>query len=117
VTKALEPILALALVILLGAPVRAAEPKLETEDEKTIYALGLALSQNLGQFNLSPQEVELVKAGLADGVLGKEKRVDLQIFGPKINQFAKTRAAAAAIGEKKSSEAYLAKAAGEKGAK
>ncbi len=113
----MKAILALALAVLLAARARAAGPNLETDDEKTIYAIGLALSQNLAQFNLSPQEFELVKAGLADGALGKEKRVDLQTFGPKINQLAKTRAAGAAAAEKKSSEGFLAKAAAEKGAK
>jgi FKBP-type peptidyl-prolyl cis-trans isomerase FkpA len=117
VTKAIWGLLALALVAVLARQVSAAGPELKTDDDKTIYAIGLALSQNLGQFNLTPQEFELVKAGLADGYAGKEKRVDLQTFGPKINQLAKARASAAAGTEKKSSEAFLAKAASEKGAK
>ncbi|HJQ83873.1 MAG TPA: FKBP-type peptidyl-prolyl cis-trans isomerase [Candidatus Binatia bacterium] len=111
------PILAIAgLVALLATDARAADPKVETEDEKTIYALGLALSQNIAPFGLSEKELDIVKAGLTDGVLGREKKVDLQAYGPKIGQLAKARSTVAAAAEKKASESYLAKAAGEKGA-
>ena len=47
-----------------------------SENEKTFYALGLAMSQSLGQFDLSEDELESVKEGLTDGVLGNE--ADLQ---------------------------------------
>jgi len=110
-------LLALALAGLLGAAnTRAAGPEPKSDDEKTIYAIGLALSQNLAGFKLSEKELELVKAGLTDGVLGREKKVDLQTFGPRINQLAQARSASAAAAEKKSSEGFLAKAASEKGA-
>ncbi len=103
--------------VLVAAAAVAAGPDLKTDDDKTMYALGLALSQNLGPFKLSDKELELVKAGLSDGVLGKEKKVDLQTFGPKISALAQARLAASATAEKKAAEPYLAKAAGEKGAK
>jgi FKBP-type peptidyl-prolyl cis-trans isomerase FkpA len=108
---------AMAAVLIATTAAIAAGPELKTDDDKTMYALGLALSQNLGPFKLSEKELELVKAGLSDGVLGKEKKVDLQTFGPKINALAQQRMAASASDEKKASAPYLAKAAGEKGAK
>ncbi|HEX9104786.1 MAG TPA: hypothetical protein VF997_21390, partial [Polyangia bacterium] len=37
--------------------------KLETEDQKTLYALGLILGRNVKGFNLTPAELETVKAG------------------------------------------------------
>ena len=101
----------------VAATVLAAEPDLKTEDDKTLYALGLALSQNLARFTLTEKELTLVEAGLTDGTLGREKKIDLQTYGPKIADLMKARASAAAATEKKASEAYLAKAAGEKGAK
>ena len=64
-----------ALLVLLGlllvaAPAaRAAGPELKTEEQKTLYALGLALAQNLASFTLTPAELEVVKAGLTDGTL------------------------------------------------
>jgi len=109
-------VVSVVALLAAGAAIGAG-PELKTDDEKTMYALGLALSQNLGPFKLSEKELELVKEGLSDGVLGKEKKVDLQTFGPKINALAQARLTASATAEKKAAEPFLAKAAGEKGAK
>jgi FKBP-type peptidyl-prolyl cis-trans isomerase FkpA/FKBP-type peptidyl-prolyl cis-trans isomerase FklB len=110
-------LIVLVLAALLSAQAAAAAgPALDTEDKKTIYALGLALSRNLTPFALTAEEVELVNAGLTDGVLGKEKKVDLEAYQSKIQSFATARAAATAAVEKKAGEAYLSKAATEKGA-
>ncbi len=95
----------------------AAGPEPKTEDEKTLYALGLALSQNLTSFNLTPAEVELVEEGLVDGATHKTPKVDLQTYGPKIQELQKSRASAMAEVEKKKGDVFLAKAAQEKGAK
>jgi FKBP-type peptidyl-prolyl cis-trans isomerase FkpA len=105
------------IVGLAAASALAAGPELKSEDDKTLYALGLALSQNLTRFNLTGSELAIVQAGITDGTLGKEKKVDLQAYMPKINQLMQARASAVAATEKKASEAYLAKAAAEKGAK
>ncbi len=96
---------------------RGAGPELKTEEQKTLYALGLALAGSLGPFGLNEGELELVKAGLTDGVLHHEnKAVNLQTYSPKLQELQKTRTAATAAVEKKASEAFLAKAAAEKGA-
>ena len=108
-----------ALVVLItatAAGAATATPDLKTDEQKTLYALGLLISQNLATFGLNEAEVEIVKAGLTDGVLGKEKKVELQTYGPKVQPLQQARASAVAAGEKKASSAYLAKAAGEKGA-
>jgi len=91
-------------------------PELKTEEQKTLYAIGLAFSNGLAPFALTEAELEFVKAGLADGVLNHEKKVDLQTYGPKIQELQKTRATAVAAVEKKSGQAFLDKAAAEKGA-
>ena len=44
---------ALALVLALPAGARAASPELKTEEQKTLYALGLLISRSLGAFSLS----------------------------------------------------------------
>ncbi len=99
------------------APVATAqEPELKTEDQKTLYAIGLIVSQNLAQFNLTPAELEIVKAGLTDGSLKKDRKVDLQAYGPKIQEMQTARLSAVAATEKKASQAFLEKAAAEKGA-
>jgi FKBP-type peptidyl-prolyl cis-trans isomerase len=106
---------ALAALCIVAAA-GAADVELKSDEDKTLYALGVAMSQNLAPFNLSPKELELVEAGLTDGVLKKPNRVEMQTFGPKISALMQGRMAAGAAVEKKSSEGFLAKAAGEKGA-
>lgn len=99
----------------LSSVFAASEPT--NDDQKTLYALGLAISQSLGSFTLSESELDLVKSGLTDGVLKRPPKVDLQAYGPKIQQLQQTRGAAAAEVEKKAGAAYLTKAAAESGAK
>ena len=94
----------------------AAGPEPKTEDQKTFYALGLALSNGLASFTLTEAELELVKAGITDGVLNREKKVDLQTYGPKIQELQRSRVAVVAGVEKKAGQAFLDKAASEKGA-
>jgi FKBP-type peptidyl-prolyl cis-trans isomerase FkpA/FKBP-type peptidyl-prolyl cis-trans isomerase FklB len=91
----------------------AAEPK--TEEQKTFYALGVAISQNLASFNLTPAELELVKSGLTDGASGKTT-IDLETYAQKLGELQSTRMAATAESEKKSGAAFVDKAAAEKGA-
>ena len=106
---------ALVLVLLAIAPVAAQEPK--TDDEKALYAIGLSLSDRLVPFGLSAAEMEFVKAGLTDGALGRERKVDPRAFTAKIQALRQSRAAVVAEGEKKAGQAFLAKAAAEPGAK
>src|SRR3989442_7874562 len=68
-----------ALVLLLvAAPVSAAGPQLQTEEEKKLYALRLALSQSPSTVALSDKELELVEQGISGSVLGREDQVDGQ---------------------------------------
>ena len=112
----MRAMVSLVLAAVLAAAVPAyADPK--TEDEKVLYALGLAISQNLGSFNLTEAEMKMVEEGMRDGVLKKTPKVELQAYGPKLQDLQKTRMAAVAATEKKAGEAYLAKAAAEKDTK
>ncbi|SRR5258707_15872824 len=108
-------ILALAILTLITTPAFARggadEPTLETDDQKTLYALGLTINRSLSPFNLSPSELELVEAGLADGSLHKTPKVDLETYGPKIKQFQEARAAAVAAAERKTSQVVVDQAA------
>src|SRR5262249_36831598 len=106
--------LAIVLAGVLNAS--AAGPELKTEQQKTLYAIGLAVSQSLAPFNFTESELELVKAGLTDGALNKDKKVDLQTYGPKIQEMQQQRLAASAATEKKAGQAFLEKAAAEPGA-
>jgi FKBP-type peptidyl-prolyl cis-trans isomerase FkpA len=105
-----------SLMIFMATPLLAAPQEPTTDEQKTMYALGLAISQSLGTFSLTESELEFVKSGITDGVLKRPQKVDLQTFGPKIQQLQQARAAVVADNEKKAGAAYLAKAAAEKGA-
>src|SRR5438034_805910 len=108
----------LVTVLCLGTTAAfAAAPEPTTDEQKTLYALGLAISQSLGTFSLSESELDLVKSGITDGVFKKAPKVDLQAFGPKIQQLQQARASVVAEAEKKTGAAFLAKAAAESGAK
>src|SRR5690348_8641835 len=104
-------LLGIGLSTAFAAP---AEPT--TEDQKTLYALGLAISQSLGSFGLNEAELDMVKTGLTDGILKRPGKVDMQAYGPKIQKLQESRAAAVAETEKKTGAAYLTKAAAEPGA-
>jgi FKBP-type peptidyl-prolyl cis-trans isomerase FkpA/FKBP-type peptidyl-prolyl cis-trans isomerase FklB len=113
----MRALIALAALVLLGSVTFAADAELKTDDDKTFYALGIALSRNLAVFNLKPEELERVQQGLADGVLDRQKKVDFDAYSGKIQSLAKTRSTATAEVEKKAAADFLEKAAAEKGAK
>ena len=95
----------------------AAAPEPTTEEQKTLYALGLAVNQSLSNFSLSEAEFEIVKSGITDGFLKRPPKVDLQAFGLKISELQQARASVVAEAEKKAGAAFLAKVAAESGAK
>jgi FKBP-type peptidyl-prolyl cis-trans isomerase len=102
---------------LLATPGFGAEPiSVETEDDKILYAIGVAISQNLVPMDLNDQELEIVKAGLADGAKAAELLVSLDEFGPKIQGWAQSRIAAGLQREKAAGAAYVAKVLEEPGA-
>ena len=106
-----------AVLILTTATATAGQGlELKTEEQKTLYALGLAISRSLGPFNLSAADLEAVEAGLTDGSLHKAPKIELETYGPKIRQLQEARAALVAEAEKKASQAFLDQAAAEKGA-
>jgi FKBP-type peptidyl-prolyl cis-trans isomerase FkpA len=103
------------LVVLLAAPAIAADIP-TTEEQKTLYAVGMLVSRSLAAFNLTPSELEIVKQGLTDANNGKSPAVDLAAYNGKVQELAKSRRKAQ--GEKLASvnKDFLEKAAGEKGA-
>jgi FKBP-type peptidyl-prolyl cis-trans isomerase FkpA len=109
----LSSVLAIAVA---SSPLMAGAADPATEEQKTFYALGLMMSQSLNQFALSEAELDMVKAGLTDGVLKRPAKVDPKAIMPKVQQLAQARASVAAEQEKKAGAAFLAKASAEKGA-
>jgi FKBP-type peptidyl-prolyl cis-trans isomerase FkpA len=94
----------------------AADVKLDSDSDKEIYALGLSVARNLSIFNLNESELQTLEAGISDGVLNKPPKVDLNVYGPKLQDLARTRSTQMADAEKKASEDFLSKASAEPGA-
>jgi FKBP-type peptidyl-prolyl cis-trans isomerase FkpA len=82
------------------APSPAAAGALATEEDKTLYALGLVLGRNVTEFALSPRDLEVVQRGFNDAAKGAPHQVPLETYGPKVRDLAmakqKERAAAMA---------------------
>ena len=106
----------LALLLITGTATFAAAPEITTDEQKTLYTLGLALSRSLAGFTLSEAELEIVTLGLTDGVLQREPKADPQLFMPKVQELQKTRTAVVAAVEHKAGEDFLVKAAAAPGA-
>jgi FKBP-type peptidyl-prolyl cis-trans isomerase FkpA len=90
-------------------------PTMATDEEKTIYALGLSIAGSLSPFDLSPHELELVEQALKDAA-ARKPAVELKTWGPKIEPLAQARSGRVAEREKATSKAYLEKAATAPGA-
>jgi len=103
-------------LLLATVAVHAAEPKLETEDQKSLYSLGVLMSQNLEAFGLSPEELQIVERGLTDGALKRDLLVEQDKMQDRVRAFIKARQEREAAAEKEASKAFLEAAAKEKGA-
>ena len=124
-SKPVAPALAAALLVsVLGcaknAPVPAASASPSaaamTEEQKTLYAAGLILGRNLEPLALTPAELEIISKGIGDAATGKTPQVELQTYGPKVQELLRARQSARAGGEKTKGQEYASKAAGEAGA-
>jgi len=93
----------------------AAPPPLTTDEEKTIYAVGLSVYRQLTQFDLSPAELEIVKRALSDAAANKPA-LEITEWGPKIQPLVAARGTRVAARDKAEGATYLAKAAAEPGA-
>ena len=99
-----------------ASPGAAVPGELQTDDQKTVYALGLILGRNVANLNLTPEELALVQKGLQDAASGKKPQVELEVYGPRVQQLAQGRMAAAAKASQEKGQAFLDKAAQEQGA-
>ncbi len=106
-----------------GAGLGGGPVELKTDDQKTLYALGQVIGTNVSSFNLTPAELEYVKAGLTDSVLSKKSQVEMPTWGPKIREMARKRQsqvspkdAEALQKEKEKAKPFLEAAAKEPGA-
>jgi FKBP-type peptidyl-prolyl cis-trans isomerase FkpA/FKBP-type peptidyl-prolyl cis-trans isomerase FklB len=97
-------------------PEPGSEVFLETEDDKTIYALGVNLGRNLDHLPLSKSERELLQTGFAHGIEKQDPLVDTVRYGRRAEGLFERRRANTARGESEAAEAFLAEAAAAEGA-
>lgn len=81
-----------------------------SEDDKTLYALGVLISRNLESFQLSSAEFKIVAAGLADGY-NHHSGVDAEQYDSKVQALQRVRVAAIDEHQKQVGQAYIDKAA------
>ncbi|MBT8143535.1 MAG: FKBP-type peptidyl-prolyl cis-trans isomerase, partial [Gammaproteobacteria bacterium] len=107
----------LVAVLMTTLSCEATQPaKPETDEQKLFYALGMAISQNLSRYELTADELDMVQAGLADGVNGADSQVDMETYGPQLAELARARAQAAADSERMKSAEFVAAQAKTEGA-
>lgn len=88
----------------------------QTEEQKTLYALGLSIGRSISVFDMTPEELEYVKAGITTQVKGDKSPVDMETYGPKLQELARSRSTRKAEKEKETSKKFLEDAAKESGA-
>src|SRR5262249_17707422 len=78
--------------------------------------LGLRVGRNSKPFALKPEELAIVKAGLTDAVTDAKPQVELETYGPKVNELAQKRAAVGADEAKKKGQEFADNVAKQKDA-
>ncbi len=126
-TAALLTIVAAALGLVTcrskapSASATASPAAFQTEDQKTLYALGVILGQelvgpNLKPFRLSAEESTIVQKGLADALNGAKPLVDPATYGPKVQAMHQARLALETASQKRAGQGLADAAAKEPGA-
>ncbi len=89
------------------------KPSLDSDDDKTIYAIGVDMGTKLKTLDLSKKEMAVLKMGIDDGSSeGTEPKVEPREFLSKVGDLIRNRQKAFADKEKKEANAFLEKAAG-----
>lgn len=112
--KRLAVISALSVTLVSSTSFALDAPK--SEDEKTLYAIGLIVAKQLGVFNLSADEFERVKQGLTDGVTAARPAVEIADYNSRVQELAKNRRKLQGEKMAAAGKEFLDKAAKEKGA-
>ncbi|HVR69840.1 MAG TPA: FKBP-type peptidyl-prolyl cis-trans isomerase [Vicinamibacteria bacterium] len=99
-----------------GAGASPAPGALQTDEQKTVYALGLILGKNVEKLNLTPEELALVQKGLRDAASGQKPEVELEVYGPRVQELAQARMTAGAKVAQEKGQSILDQAAQEAGA-
>ena len=112
-------VFALAISVVLGAfsasEALAKAPK--TDDEKTLYFIGMVISGQPPFSTLRPGEVDMVAQGLQDSLANEAIEIDAEEYGAKVQTFVQARMDEQIQAQKTADAAYLKKKAAIDGAK
>ncbi len=103
--------------LLLGVMLSSAAVAEEAVDDKLFYYLGTAINRSLAGLALSDQEKALVLEGFSASLNGTAEELDDNVYGPKIQQLGRERAAQAAQRELAAGQEWVAQMAKEPGAR
>jgi FKBP-type peptidyl-prolyl cis-trans isomerase FkpA len=103
------------VLFLLAVPAFGADRAM-TEEEKTLYAVGMMMSRQLSVFGLTGAELEIVKKGFADDRSGRKLEVDLAQYRGKVQELAKVRRREKADKQRDADRNFLEKSARVEGA-
>ena len=109
----------LVAVLTLVSCNKGADPKaikLESEDDKTFYAMGFMLGSNLQRLGLSDKELSALYKGLSASAKGEKSELDMAIYQAKIQTLFKERMDKVAVKEKEAGIAFLEKFVSSEGA-
>jgi len=87
----------------------------KTEDEKTFYAYGYRVGQNLASTTPSAAEANAIAQGLKDAITGKPEAVSMAVYLPKVGEMAQKRLSAKAEITKAKGKEFADKFAKEEG--
>jgi FKBP-type peptidyl-prolyl cis-trans isomerase FkpA len=106
------------ITVLLAVPAAAiAAPELESDDDKVIYVMGIAMGRSVPPLGLTDREIEVLYRGLSDQLAGRELAVEPSEYGPKVQTLVETRLAVMAGEERDASSEFVKQAAAVKGAR
>jgi len=97
-------------------PASAGEPALESEDDKVLYTMGVALARQMGTFDFTEDEMARMQVGFADGILGREPRFPAETYGPMVESMLQDRLFLIVERETADGEAFIEAAQEEPGA-
>ena len=106
-------LLAVFACFIAGAAVAADKPM--TEDQKTLYFLGKAVSSKIKQFDFSAEESKYVVMGFSEALAGTPSKVD-DTYGAKLNEYLGKKQEAIVAKQKEAAKPFLEKMAKEAGA-
>lgn len=107
---------AMAVLAGCGGGGASATPDPQSEDDKTLYAMGYMMGKRAEQLDLTKEEAAIAARGFYDAATGEKSLAPPEQYGQKVVALQQQRMTAKAAQEKERARPYLEAAAKEEGA-